>query len=181
MHPRAAPRPPVGRDGDHRPPPGHRRPRAGRPHLAGRGDRAWSDTGGPFDCDCLLRRAAQVRRPLSALRQVLSLLADDRARRADGHLPASTSSATRSCCTPKAPGCYDPMPLGPQPRPPVLPAQREFENREGCFYVADVYRGTHMKGVEPRHGQDAPGGRVAREAALVALGLVRPGLHRPPA
>ena len=45
------------------------------------------------------------------------------------------------------PGCYDPLPLRPQPRPPVIPPRRDFENREGYFYVADVYRGTHMAGV----------------------------------
>jgi hypothetical protein len=48
----------------------------------------------------------------------------------------------------EAPGCYDPMPLGSRPRPPILPARRNFENKEGYFYVADVYRGTHMQGVE---------------------------------
>jgi hypothetical protein len=45
------------------------------------------------------------------------------------------------------PGCYDPQPLRPRPRPPVVPPRRDFENREGQFYVADVYRGTHMSGV----------------------------------
>ena len=44
-------------------------------------------------------------------------------------------------------GCFDPMPLAPTPRPPVIPARREFNNREGYFYIADVYRGTHMQGV----------------------------------
>ena len=47
----------------------------------------------------------------------------------------------------EGPGCYDAMPLGPRPRPPVLPTKLDFESREGTFYVADVYRGTHMKGV----------------------------------
>ena len=45
------------------------------------------------------------------------------------------------------PGCYDPMPLGPRPRPPVIPARRDFASPEGSFYVADVYQGTHMNGV----------------------------------
>ena len=48
----------------------------------------------------------------------------------------------------EGPGCYDPMPLATRPRPPVLPRRREFEKREGSFYVADVYSGTHMEGVE---------------------------------
>ncbi|MCY2996313.1 MAG: hypothetical protein NTY19_51975 [Planctomycetota bacterium] len=46
------------------------------------------------------------------------------------------------------PGCYDPLPLAAQPRPPVIPARRDFENQDGHFYVADVYRGTHMAGVK---------------------------------
>lgn len=48
----------------------------------------------------------------------------------------------------ESPGCYDPIPVRPQPRPPVVPPRRDFENREGYFYVADVYRGTHMAGVK---------------------------------
>lgn len=46
------------------------------------------------------------------------------------------------------PGCFDPMPLGPRPRPPVIPERRDFEGGSGHFYVQDVYRGTHMRGVE---------------------------------
>jgi hypothetical protein len=45
-------------------------------------------------------------------------------------------------------GCFDPMPLAAHERPPVIPSRRDFENKDGAFYVADVYRGTHMKGVE---------------------------------
>ena len=45
-------------------------------------------------------------------------------------------------------GCFDPMPLAPRARPPVIPARRDFQRREGHFYVADVYRGTHMQGVQ---------------------------------
>ena len=48
------------------------------------------------------------------------------------------------------PGCYDPMPLGPRPRPVVIPPRRNFENAEGTFYVVDVYEGTHMANVVPR-------------------------------
>jgi len=46
------------------------------------------------------------------------------------------------------PGCYDPMPLGPRPRPLRIPSRRDFENEQGYFYVVNVYEGTHMKGVE---------------------------------
>jgi len=47
----------------------------------------------------------------------------------------------------ESPGCYDPMPLKPRPRPPVIPARRDFDGGEGVLYVADVYQGTHMQGV----------------------------------
>ena len=48
----------------------------------------------------------------------------------------------------EGPGCFDPMPLAPRSRPPVIPARRSFEQTPGSFYVQDVYRGTHMRGVE---------------------------------
>jgi len=44
-------------------------------------------------------------------------------------------------------GCYDPMPLTPRKRPPVIPMRRDFKSSEGTFYVQNVYAGTHMKGV----------------------------------
>lgn len=47
------------------------------------------------------------------------------------------------------PGCFDPMPLGPRPRPMTIPERRDFNNEKGYFYVVNVYQGTHMKGVEP--------------------------------
>ena len=46
------------------------------------------------------------------------------------------------------PGCFDPMPLAPRPRPPVIPTRRDWRNEPGKFYVQDVYTGTHMAGVE---------------------------------
>ena len=45
-------------------------------------------------------------------------------------------------------GCYDPMPLAPRPRPPVIPVRRNYENKDGVFYVEDVYQGTAMQGVK---------------------------------
>ncbi|RME94156.1 MAG: hypothetical protein D6766_06590 [Verrucomicrobia bacterium] len=48
----------------------------------------------------------------------------------------------------ESPGCFDPMPLAPRPRPPTLPTRRNYANQEGYFYVLDVYQGTHMQGVE---------------------------------
>ena len=38
-------------------------------------------------------------------------------------------------------GCYDPMPLAPSPRPPLLPSRRDDAGDQGIFYIADVYRG----------------------------------------
>lgn len=47
----------------------------------------------------------------------------------------------------EAPGCFDPMPLAPRPRPPVLPERRDYANGEGTVFVADVYQGRGMRGV----------------------------------
>ena len=47
----------------------------------------------------------------------------------------------------EAPGCFDPMPLGPRPRPPVLASRRDFVGQPGTFYIQDVYRGTHLAGI----------------------------------
>ncbi len=48
----------------------------------------------------------------------------------------------------EGPGCYDPMPIGPHKRPPVLVPRRNYTPGEGTMFVTDVYRGTHMQGVE---------------------------------
>ena len=48
----------------------------------------------------------------------------------------------------EAPGCFDPMPLGPRERPPVIPERRDFASASATFYVQDVYQGTHMAGVK---------------------------------
>lgn len=49
----------------------------------------------------------------------------------------------------EGPGCFDPRPVAARTRPPVLNTRRDFENRDGYFYVMDVYQGTHMQGVKP--------------------------------
>jgi len=48
----------------------------------------------------------------------------------------------------EAPGCYDPMPLGPRPRPAVVPDRIDLGRPDGAFYVRDVYIGTGMDGVK---------------------------------
>ncbi len=45
------------------------------------------------------------------------------------------------------PGCFDPMPLCPRRRPPVVPDRKHLERRDGSFYVVDVYTGTGMERV----------------------------------
>jgi len=47
----------------------------------------------------------------------------------------------------ESPGCYDPMPLAPRRRPPVIPSRRDFRSHAGTLYVQNVYAGTHMAGV----------------------------------
>ncbi|MEI6807481.1 MAG: hypothetical protein WCN95_02075 [bacterium] len=48
----------------------------------------------------------------------------------------------------EGPGCYDPQIIAARPVPRVIPERRNFENKEGTFYVYDVYEGTHMAGVK---------------------------------
>ncbi len=48
----------------------------------------------------------------------------------------------------EGPGCYDPLPVAPRPRPSVAPSRRDLAQASGRFFVADVYEGTHMQGVE---------------------------------
>lgn len=46
------------------------------------------------------------------------------------------------------PGCFSPMPLAPHPKPVTIPLRRDYGNSDGLFYIQNVYRGTHMTGVE---------------------------------
>ncbi len=43
---------------------------------------------------------------------------------------------------------YDPIIIEPRFKPAVIPSQRNYEDKNGQFYVQDVYIGTHMEGVE---------------------------------
>ena len=49
----------------------------------------------------------------------------------------------------EAPGCFDPMPLGPRPRPPAAPDRIDLTQANGYLYVHDVYVGTGMDRVKP--------------------------------
>ena len=42
------------------------------------------------------------------------------------------------------PGCYDPMPLAPREKPPIIPSRIDLAKDDGYFYVADVYVGSGM-------------------------------------
>jgi len=79
-------------------------------------------------------------------------------------------------------GCFDPMPLGPRPRPDVIPTRRNFENNTGRFYVQDVYRGTHMQRV--RRGSvkflrvvESPAKKFWTHAAWGGQGVHCPGMN----
>lgn len=49
----------------------------------------------------------------------------------------------------EAPGCFDPLPLAPRPRPPIVPSRIDLTKSEGYFYIENVYVGTGMETVEP--------------------------------
>jgi hypothetical protein len=46
-------------------------------------------------------------------------------------------------------GCFDPMPLAPRTRPPVIPSRIDLSKDHGTFYVSNVYEGTGMDKVRP--------------------------------
>jgi len=48
----------------------------------------------------------------------------------------------------EGPGCFDPLPLAPRRRPPVIPSRVGLCADEGCFCVADVYVGAGMEKIE---------------------------------
>ena len=47
------------------------------------------------------------------------------------------------------PGCFDPQPLAPRQRPPVISPRRHNDNSPGLFYVVNARAGTHMEGIDP--------------------------------
>jgi hypothetical protein len=80
------------------------------------------------------------------------------------------------------PGCYDPMPLAPRPRPPVIPPRRQAADTKGVFYVTDVYRGTHMAGVargtvRSLRVVESPEKRYWTEPAWGGQGVHRPAMN----
>ena len=78
-------------------------------------------------------------------------------------------------------GCYDPMPLGPRPRPPVIPSRRDYNNADGYVYVQNVYEGTHMKDVKPGSVKflrvvESPEKRFWTDPGWNGQGVERPGM-----
>lgn len=79
-------------------------------------------------------------------------------------------------------GCYDPMPLTPRPRPPIIPSRRDFASEQGYFYVQDVCQGTHMQGV-PRgtvkslRVVEAPEKRTWSPGKWFGQGYTAPGMN----
>jgi hypothetical protein len=45
------------------------------------------------------------------------------------------------------PGCFDPQPLGPRSRPPVIPSRVKLNEQDGYVYIADVYHGAGMNSI----------------------------------
>ncbi len=43
---------------------------------------------------------------------------------------------------------FDPMPIRPRKKEPIIPTSRSYDERKGVYYVQDVYNGTHMSDVE---------------------------------
>ncbi|MFO7621816.1 MAG: hypothetical protein R6W81_11225, partial [Bacteroidales bacterium] len=81
-----------------------------------------------------------------------------------------------------APDCYDPIPLGPRPRPRVIPPRRDFESRSGAFFVADVYEGGPMRAVERGTVRwlrvvEAPEKRSWSRGSWEGQGFTAPGMN----
>ena len=49
----------------------------------------------------------------------------------------------------ESPGSFDPMPLAPRERPPVIPSRVDPSRDSGEFYVQNVYQGDYMDRVAP--------------------------------
>ena len=80
------------------------------------------------------------------------------------------------------PSCFSPMPLAPRPKPPLLPARRDFEGKDGYLYVQNVYIGTHMQGVKPGSVKkirivESPEKRGWTPAKWYGQGFMAPGMN----
>jgi len=103
--------------------------------------------GGPFDCDIYARVRPKYEDPwpLSAKHFLCSRMTGVGEQMGITLIDVFGNEILLHT---EGPGCYDPMPVGRRPRPPVIPPRRDFSGAPGLLYVMDVYQGTHMRGVE---------------------------------
>ena len=103
--------------------------------------------GGGFDCDHPLEHQVQVRRPFP-LSSKYFLCSRMTGRGWEMGIYLVDVFGNEVLLHVEGRGCYDPMPLQPRARPPVIRSRRDFTSEKGYFYVQDVYQGTHMQGVQ---------------------------------
>ncbi len=137
--------------------------------------------GGPFDCDSFTRVPQKYEDPwpLSAKYFLCSRMTGDGEQMG---IYLIDVFGNQLLLHREGPGCYDPMPLKPRRRPPVIPARRTFQPSEGLFYVADVYHGTHMRGVPPGAVKrlrvvESPEKRHWAKGSWNAQGYTAPGMN----
>ena len=78
----------------------------------------------------------------------------------------------------ESPGCFDPMPLGPRARPPVIEPRTDLARDEGVFYVQDVYEGAEMKQERDHHAILRRAGAPRAASGRRSRPDLRPGLER---
>ena len=103
-------------------------------------------TGGPFDCDAFRRFNPKYEDPWP-LSEKHFLCSRMTGKGEQMGIYLVDTFGNEVLLHSEAPGCYDPMPLGPRRRPPVIADRRSFDGAPGYVMLQDVYQGTHMKGV----------------------------------
>ncbi len=78
-------------------------------------------------------------------------------------------------------GCYDPMPLAPRVKPPVIAPRLDLAKAEGYFYVANVYVGNGMDKIERGTVKylrvvESPEKRFWTQQAWMGSGTQAPGM-----
>ena len=81
----------------------------------------------------------------------------------------------------EAPGCFDPMPLAPRPKPLTIAPHVDLAKNDGFFYIADVYNGTGMEEVQPGSVKyvrvvESPEKRFWTQGAWNGSGTQAPGM-----
>ncbi len=183
LHPRLLPRPALGRAGHPRPRPRRGRQGADSAHLAGQRDRrASADPGTPnggFDAFTGVNPKYEDPYPLSDKYFLCSRMTGQGEQMGIYLVDVFGNEILLHS---EGAGCYDPMPLGPRPRPPVIPTRRDYKNADGYVYVQNVYEGTHMKDVKPGSVKflrvvESPEKRTWTEPGWNGQGVERPGMN----